>query len=172
MAPPTLESLTGTTDCYHSDSLITSSGSRHRDFLFTDKALQVVCILVTARFKFSIVRVSSISLLSLNCHSYHTSSLPTPGSTPTIQFFPCFPSEVSMASYIEFIRQDTRRHNWREDASSWPFFVSQFVQSWQNELKLPTWLKSVSSRTLINRTRVIHFASPQGSGPVYQRARA
>ncbi|KAF8123307.1 hypothetical protein EV363DRAFT_1180446 [Boletus edulis] len=46
-----------------------------------------------------------------------------------------------MASYIELIKKDVCCHK-SCDASSWPFSVSEFVQSLKNDLKIPSWFKS------------------------------
>ncbi|KAF8139653.1 hypothetical protein EV363DRAFT_1444121 [Boletus edulis] len=46
-----------------------------------------------------------------------------------------------MSSYIELIKKDVCCHK-SCDASSWPFSVSEFVQSLKNDLKIPSWFKS------------------------------
>ncbi|KAF8439348.1 hypothetical protein L210DRAFT_3630922 [Boletus edulis BED1] len=46
-----------------------------------------------------------------------------------------------MSSYIELIKKDVCCHQ-SCDASSWPFSVSEFIQSLKNDLKIPSWFKS------------------------------
>ncbi|KAG6371760.1 hypothetical protein JVT61DRAFT_9112 [Boletus reticuloceps] len=67
-----------------------------------------------------------------------------------------------MASYIELIKKDVCCHK-SCDASSWPFLDSEFVQSLKNDLKIPSWFKSVSLRML--QIQVTHFASHKGLAP-------
>ncbi|KAN0101122.1 hypothetical protein V8E55_001106 [Tylopilus felleus] len=54
-----------------------------------------------------------------------------------------------MASYVELIRKDVFRHT-SCDASSWPFSVSEFGQSLQNALKIPSWFKKYASDGVID----------------------
>ena len=67
-----------------------------------------------------------------------------------------------MASYAKLIRQDVRVHRPR-DTSSWPPPISELIRSIQNELKIPSWLKSVSSTTRPLRSQ--SFISSKGPLP-------